>query len=126
MWLDKKKTSSYTLFQYFINLSDLLANKLLLQLTNINEQEYSDLLSQDKNNRTAKIIQHELARRFISKIHSKQDYLQSFELSNFLFKEKYNEIREVQIQELIHLPSIKNKPILLMDQCDHGYVRHRD
>ncbi len=115
MWLDKKKTSSYLLFQYFINLTDETAKKLLSQTTNIEEDEFNLIIKKHQNNPSERIIQNELADRFISIAHSKEDFERSKNLSKLLFEENYQKINLEQINDLKSLPSIKNKKILLMD-----------
>ncbi len=115
MWLDKSKTSPYVLFQYFINQTDDTAKKLLAQATNINEDEFNNVVVEQENNPSGKAIQNELAKRFISSVHSEEDYLQAKEFSTLLFEERYNDINEEQIDSLKSLPSINNKDILLMD-----------
>ncbi len=115
MWLNKNKTSVYSLFQYFINLTDETATKVLAQATDILENEYNKIISEHKINPHQKIIQKELAKRFISKIHSVKDYQRAIELSDLLFNEKYFEIKENQLNDLKTLPSFQNKNIKLMD-----------
>lgn len=115
IWLDKEKTSPYIMFQYFINQSDETASKLLSQATDINEEEFNGVKDEHTNNPSQKILQNELAKRFISTVHSIEDYNKSFELSKILFEERYNDINEEQINDLKSLPSIQNKEITLMD-----------
>ncbi len=115
MWLDKEKTSPYVLFQYFINITDETAKKLLAQATDITEEEFNNISVLHTENPSERHIQNELAKRFISKVHSVEDYEQSKSFSQLLFEERYSEINENQINDLKSLPSINNKDILLMD-----------
>ncbi len=115
MWLDKNKTSPYTLFQYFINQTDETAKKLLAQTTSINEEEYNEVTSKHESNPRERLIQNELAERFISSVHSVEDFEQAKTLSKLLFEERYSDISEDQIESLKSLPSVDNKDILLMD-----------
>ncbi len=115
MWLDKNKTSSYELFQYFINLNDEVAKKLLAQATNIHEDEYDETLSKSYSNPKNKHIQNELAKRFITMVHGESEYIESITLSKLLFEERYNDITENQLKSLESLTSIKNEDKILMD-----------
>lgn len=115
MWLDKSKTSSYTLFQYFINQTDVTANKLLMQATDISEEDYEEIFKKHNLNPKEKILQNELAKKFISTVHSKDDFESVKDLSKLLFEERYEEINEKQLDNLKELPSLKNEDKLLMD-----------
>lgn len=115
MWLDKEKTSPYILFQFFINQTDSVASKLLSQATNIDEENFILILKEHKNNPKVKTIQNELAKRFISTVHSEKDFLNAKDLSNILFEERYEDIKESQINSLDFLPTIENKDLSLMD-----------
>lgn len=115
MWLDKNKTSPYSLFQYFINQSDVTADKLLKQATQIVKEEYDQVVSKHEADASAKHIQNELAKRFISTIHSVEDYELAVDLSKLLFEERYNDLKEGQVDNLNALPSAANKDMSLMD-----------
>lgn len=106
MWLDKNKTSSYTLFQYFINQSDFIARKLLKQATLISKQEFKKIEQNHLKNPKLKIFQNVLAKEFITLIHSKDDYENAKIFSNILFKEEYKKIKIEDLDNLKFLPSI--------------------
>ncbi len=115
MWLDKNKTSTYTLFQYFINQTDETAKKLLSQTTSISKEEFDEVVAKHTANPRERILQNELAERFISSVHTNEDFIKAKELSKILFEERYSEINVDQINDLKSLPSIQNKDMLLMD-----------
>ena len=69
MWLDKTKTSSYELFQYFFNQSDITSSKLLVQLTNITEIEYNQIKKNHELSPKNRVLQNEVAKRFITIVH---------------------------------------------------------
>ncbi|NQX83448.1 MAG: tyrosine--tRNA ligase, partial [Mycoplasmataceae bacterium] len=81
MWLDKTKTSSYELFQYFFNQSDITSSKLLVQLTNITEIEYNQIKKNHELSPKNRVLQNEVAKRFITIVHSKKDYEKAVKLS---------------------------------------------
>ncbi len=126
MWLDKNKTSPYTLFQYFINQTDETAKKLLSQTTSISEEEFNDVVSKHETNPRERLIQNELAERFISSVHTPEDFEQSKTLSKLLFEERYNDITEEQVEDLKSLPSVQNKDVSLMDlMIEEGKIGSR-
>lgn len=115
MWLDKEKTSPYVLFQFFINQTDETAKKLLAQTTNIDEEEFNAIVAKHEANPRERAVQNELAERFISTVHSTEDFEQAQSLSKLLFEERYLDITDAQINDLKSLPSVQNKDIALMD-----------
>lgn len=115
MWLDKEKTSPYVLFQFFINQTDETAKKLLAQTTNIDEEEFNAIVAKHDANPRERAVQNELAERFISIVHSTEDFEQAQSLSKLLFEERYLDITDAQINDLKSLPSVQNKDIALMD-----------
>lgn len=115
MWLDRNKTSPYVLYQFFINQADVTAKKLLAQTTSISEEEFNQVVSAHEANPSERVLQNELALRFISNVHSKEDFEKSKSLSSLLFEERYNDLEESQIEDLKSLPAVNNKEISLMD-----------
>ncbi len=127
MWLDKSKTSPYVLFQYFINQSDETAKKLLAQTTSINEEDYFEVIAAANENPRERVVQNELAKRFISVVHSDQDFEDAKSLSKLLFEERYEEINLDQIEALKSLPSVQSKDgVTLMDlMIEEGKIASR-
>ena len=115
MWLDKNKTSTYALFQYFLNLPDETAKKLLARATLISEQDYESCLKEHEQNPSQKSIQNELAKRFIENVHGEEEYSNAKELSKILFEEKYESINSKHESFLNMMESIQNENISLMD-----------
>ncbi|BDU67640.1 MAG: tyrosine--tRNA ligase [Candidatus Tyloplasma litorale] len=115
IWLDIKKTSSYELFQFLINQTDDMAQKLLLQATSITEKEFNEIKNEHQNNPKKKLLQNDLAKRFISIVHSLENYEKSFNLSKILFNEDYEKISKNDLYDLKNLPSIQNENKSLMD-----------
>ncbi len=126
MWLDKNKTSPYVLYQFFINQTDDTARKLLAQTTSISEEEFNSVVESHVANPRERIIQNELAMRFISSVHTKEDFDRAKNLSSILFEERYADVNDSQIEDLKSLPSINNKEISLMDLLiEEGKVSSR-
>ena len=120
MWLDQNKTSSYALFQFFINQTDVTADKLLRQGTAITEEEYKEVKAKYEFDPKQKAIHNELAKRFISTVHSEEDYYSAVELSKLLFEERYNDIKEKDFKNLEAIPSIKSEDKSLIDLLIDG------
>lgn len=126
IWMDKQKTSPYEIYQYFINLNDELAEKLLKQITDISKDEFDKIIKRNNENKKEKIVHYELAKKFISMIHSEDEFNECVDLSKLLFEERYNDISKKNIKTLKMLHSIKNKDMLLMDLLiEEGKVKSR-
>lgn len=100
LWLDKRKTSPYQLYQYFINMSDELALDLIKKLTIITREELKELRKENAKQKQNRLIQKELAKRIIENVHSIEDYQKSLQLSEILFYSKYENLNKDHFIEL--------------------------
>lgn len=95
LWISKEKMSPYFMYQYLFNLSDLFAEKLLLQLTSIPKQDFSNLLKIAKKENTKRYLQKELIKRLFISFYGKNDNYNKFqEISKYLFAEDYLNVDE--------------------------------
>lgn len=85
LWLDKNKTSSYTMYQYFMNTSDDDIEKFLKILTLIELDEIEKIIIKHNENKELRYWQKELAYRVVEIIHSKNDAEISKKISDFMF-----------------------------------------
>ncbi len=94
IWLDEDLTSSYEKHQYFINLSDEMAEKLLSQLTLITEKDFIKTKKDHYENPKNKILQNKLSKLVLTSLQDDDSYDQVLKISEKLFKNKYDEIDE--------------------------------
>jgi tyrosyl-tRNA synthetase len=108
--LNSGKFSSYNLYQYFFNLNDELAQKLLKQLTDITEVDFNVLVKKSNSNPKERIIQLELAKRLISIIHDAADFDNSQVASSALFSGDYD-----SIDPLLYNDVFNSVPTLMLE-----------
>jgi len=84
--------SSYQFFQYFFNLSDELAGSLLSKLTLITEKEYLDVKSRHDQEPFKRLLQNELAKRFLGTFYQEDSYQNALNISQWLFKREYDKL----------------------------------
>lgn len=85
IWLDREKTSPYTFYQFWLNLSDDDAAKFIRIFTLKSQEEILELEKQHTENPAARVLQKALAKDITIKVHSEEDYNAALEASEILF-----------------------------------------
>ncbi|MBJ04996.1 MAG: tyrosine--tRNA ligase [Flavobacteriales bacterium] len=85
IWLDPKKSSPYKFYQYWMNVSDDDAKKMIKIFTVLNEAEINNLFKLHEKEPHLRILQNELSKRITSRVHGGDAYAQSLKVSNILF-----------------------------------------
>ena len=85
VWLDKKRTSPYKFYQYWLNSSDEDAEKYIKVFTLLDEATINDLIAQHKEAPHQRILQKRLAEEITITVHSEEDLKAAIEASNILF-----------------------------------------
>jgi tyrosyl-tRNA synthetase len=85
VWLDKKRTSPYKFYQYWLNSSDEDAEKYIKVFTLLDEATINDLIAQHKEAPHQRILQKRLAEEITITVHSEDDLQAAIEASNILF-----------------------------------------
>ncbi len=97
LWLDKNKTSSYTMYQYLINLDDSMIDHYLKVFTFLSLDEIKEINAKHALKPEDRIAQKALAKEIITDIHSKEDYEKAKKISENLFSEKIFELSSEEI-----------------------------
>ena len=100
LWLDKNKTSSYTLYQYLINLEDNMIIKYLKMLTFLCKEEIDELEVKNNNHPELREAHKALAREIITDLHGKDAYEKAVMMSEALFTGKFMGLAKEEILEL--------------------------
>ena len=87
LFLDKKKTSPYAIYQYFINSDDADLERYLKLLTLLDLEEISEILQQHNEAPEYRLAQKKLAFEVVKIIHGEEDALLSENITQFLFGE---------------------------------------
>lgn len=85
VWLDPEKTSPYKFFQYWLNVADADAPKLLRLFTLLPKEEIERLETEHSAAPEERIMQKALARDVTTRVHSEADYCAAVEASEILF-----------------------------------------
>jgi tyrosyl-tRNA synthetase len=85
VWLDRRYTSPYKFYQFWLNISDSDAEKYIKVFTTIGKDEADELITEHLKAPHLRILQKKLAQEVTVMVHSKEDYLAAVEASNILF-----------------------------------------
>ena len=88
VWLDPERTSPYKFYQFWLNVSDVDAEKYLKIFTFLTEEEISRLAEEHAADPGARPMQKRLARELTVMVHSEKDYEAAVAASEILFSNK--------------------------------------
>lgn len=92
VWLDPERTSPYTFYQYWLNVSDEDAEKFIKYFTLIPREEIEALVVRHREAPHTRILQKELAKDVTIRVHSEADYEMAVEASEILFGKGTTEV----------------------------------
>lgn len=92
IWLDRKKTSPYKFYQFWLNVSDDDAKSYIRIFTLLNQAEIEELEAKQNAAPHERHLQKALAKEVTTRVHSEADYLQAIETAEFLFKSKAEDV----------------------------------
>lgn len=85
VWLDRRYTSPYKFYQFWLNVSDADAEKYIKIFTELSQDEVEALVAEQQENPGGRALQRRLAQEVTTMVHSKEDYEQAVEASKILF-----------------------------------------
>ncbi|MGB4415444.1 MAG: tyrosine--tRNA ligase [Paludibacter sp.] len=85
VWLDRRYTSPYKFFQFWLNVSDADAEKYIKIFTSLEKAEIDSLIAEHTTAPHLRILQKRLAKEVTVMVHSEEDYKAAIEASNILF-----------------------------------------
>ncbi|MBR5373680.1 MAG: tyrosine--tRNA ligase [Paludibacteraceae bacterium] len=85
VWLDKRYTSPYKFYQFWLNVSDEDAEKYIKIFTSLPHEEIDALIKEQKEAPHLRPLQKRLAKEITIMVHSEEDYNAAVEASNILF-----------------------------------------
>ena len=102
VWLDKKRTSAYKFYQYWINAADEDASRYLRIFTLMTREEIEDIEAGHAENPGMRAMQKALAADVTRRIHSQQDLDTAIAASALLFgKSSEEDLRALPESELL-------------------------
>ena len=85
VWLDPEKTSPYHFYQFWLNVSDIDAEKYIRIFTLLGYDEINNLIADHKKTPHERILQKRLAEEVTVTVHSREDFESAVEASQILF-----------------------------------------
>jgi len=85
VWLDRRYTSPYKFFQFWMNVSDDDAKRYIKIFTMLPKDEIDALITEHEQAPHLRVLQKRLAQEVTTMVHSKEDYEAALEASNILF-----------------------------------------
>lgn len=107
LWLNKDKTSSYKLYQFFINVEDSMVIDYLKIYTFLSKQEIEEYEKKNNEHPELREAHKALAREIITFLHGKEEYEKAVKLAENLFNNKFKDLSKEDIIELFGKQDIK-------------------
>ena len=107
LWLDKTKTSSYKLYQFFINVEDSMVIDYLKIYTFLSKEEIEEYERKNNEHPELREAHKALAREIITFLHGKEEYEKAVRLTENLFNNKFNDMSKEDIVDLFGDQDIK-------------------
>lgn len=85
IWLDANRTSPYKFYQYWLNTSDVDAEKYIKIFTFLSREEIEALVKEHNEAPHMRALQKRLAEEITTMVHSKEDLENAIKASNILF-----------------------------------------
>ena len=85
VWLDRRYTSPYQFYQFWLNVSDADAAKYIKIFTALDQEEIAALIAEQEAAPHLRTLQKRLAKEVTVMVHSQEDYEAAVEASNILF-----------------------------------------
>ncbi len=107
LWLDKEKTSSYKLYQFFTNVEDSMVIDYLKIYTFLTKEEIEEYERKNNEHPELREAHKALAREIITFLHGKEEYEKAVNLADHLFNNKFTDLSKKDIEELFGNEDIK-------------------
>ena len=121
IWIDKKKTSAYKFYQYWINSADEDAGKYIRIFTLKGREEIESLEAQHAENPRARILQKALAEDITLRVHGKEDLKTAIAASGILFgKSVKADLESLPESELLSVFEGVDKTTIKADSLSNG------
>ena len=117
LWLDKTKTSSYKLYQFFVNVEDSMVINYLKIYTFLSKEEIEEYERKNNEHPELREAHKALAREIITFLHGKEEYERAEKLAQSLFNNKFEDLTKQDIADLFDEQDMKevNADISIVD-----------
>lgn len=107
LWLDKTKTSSYKLYQFFVNVEDEMVIDYLKIYTFLSKEEIEQIEKRHKEHPEYREAHKTLAKQIITFLHGEEEYKKAESLAQHLFNNEFKNLSKSDIEELFDKQDIK-------------------
>lgn len=107
LWLDKSKTSSYKLYQFFVNVEDCMVIDYLKIYTFLSKDEIEEYEKKNNEHPELREAHKRLAREIITFLHGEEEYKKAAKLAENLFNNRFKDLSKEDIVELFGDQDIK-------------------
>ncbi len=98
IWLDKSQTSSYEMYQFFLNAEDEMVIKYLKYLTFLTPEEIISIEKEHAERPELRMAHKRLAEEVITFLHGKEEYVEAIKISEILFSGEINKLSKEEIK----------------------------
>ena len=121
VWLDPRKTSPYAFYQFWLNTSDVDAEKYIKIFTLLSQEQVESIIAQHHEAPHQRLLQKKLAEEVTVLVHSRDEYEKAVEASQVLFGKATRETLE-KIDEQTFLAIFEGVPLFTVDNnlLEHG------
>ena len=85
VWLDRNRTTPYAFYQFWLNVSDVEAERYIKIFTDLDKETIDALVAEHQQDPGRRVLQKRLAEEVTVMVHSKEDLQIAQEASNILF-----------------------------------------
>ena len=117
IWLDPERTSPYSFYQFWLNVSDADAEKYIKIFTMLSEPEIKLLVEKQNEAPHLRVLQKALAKEITIMVHSEEEYNGAVEASSILFGKSTSEAL-AKIDERTFLAVFEGVPMFEINKTD--------
>ena len=107
LWLNKDKTSSYKLYQFFVNVEDSMVINYLKIYTFLSKEEIEEYEKKNNEHPELREAHKALAREIITFLHGKEEYERAEKLASSLFHNEFKDLNKQDITDLFDEQDMK-------------------
>ncbi len=100
IWLDKTKTSSYEMYQYFLNSDDTMVIDYLKVYTFLTPEEIMEIEKRHQEKPELREAQKTLAKEIVTFLHGKEEAEKAQKMSEALFSGKVKDLTKEEINDI--------------------------
>lgn len=115
VWLDPKRTTPYTFYQFWLNVADDEAERYIKIFTSLSHEEIDAAIAEHRQDPGRRTLQKLLGREITTMVHSQKDYEAAVEASNILFGKATKE-NLLKLDEATLLAVFEGVPMFEVDK----------